>query len=326
MDRFSGIKVFLRVAETGSFSAVARELGVTQPTVSKQIGALERYLGARLLNRSTRHVALSEEGARYYEHCRNILEAMDRAEASVGQAAQPSGALRVSCPVSFAQAQLAPRVRGFLDRYPDIRVDLRMSDIFVDLIEEGADVAIRIGALNDSALIARKIGMTRRVTVASPDYLGVAGAPASPADLVSHDCIVFTRLATGSRWHFEGPGGDESVTVSGQLRASNATAVREAVVSGIGLSVLPLWLVADEVGSGALVVVMERYRPRPLPLHLLFPARSYVPARVRCFADFIADSLSQRGLARQRGCAVPARCVAKGRWKAENQARLFTSC
>jgi len=290
MDRLAAMTLFMRVAETGSFSEVGREFGLTQPTVSKQVAALERSLGARLLARSTRSVALTEDGGRYYERCRAVAEAVEQAEASIGQAAAPAGMLRVSCPVSFGQVQLAPRIPALLSRYPRLQVDLNMSDLFVDLVEAGADVAIRIGELGESALVARRIGLTRRLTVAAPGYLHRASEPSTPADLSDHDCIVFTRLASVDRWRFIGPGGEHTVKVAGGLRASNALAVREAVIAGAGIAVLPAWLISDALASGALVAIMPDYQPKPLPMHLLFPTARPHPLRVRAFADFVLDA------------------------------------
>jgi DNA-binding transcriptional LysR family regulator len=290
MDRLTCMESFTRIVERGSFSVVAHEMGVTQPTVSKQIHALETHLGVRLFNRSTRSLSLTDDGTRYYERCRAALEVVDDAEASVRQGATPSGLLRVSCPIAFGVIHIAPRIKGFLDRYPNIKVNFLMSDLFVDLVEEGADVAVRIGELSDSALIARRIGDSRRIVTASPSYLRANGRPESPADLGHHDCIQFTGLSAMSRWHFDGPDGPEVVDVNGRLRASNATAVREAVVTGAGISLLPAWLIEHELACGVLEPVLTDYSPRSLPVNILYPPGRHQPAKVRCFIDYFAGA------------------------------------
>jgi len=182
MDRLDCIQSFVRVVETGSFSAVAREYDTTQPTISKQIAALEEYLDVQLLTRSTRKLQLTQAGERFFEHCQSLLDAAAEAEASVGCRQNPTGILRVNCPVAFGQHQVMPYLKGFLDRYPDLKLDLTLSDRFVDLVEEGIDLAIRIGQVNDPALIVHQIGVTRRVTVASVEYFRDRHAPKTPED------------------------------------------------------------------------------------------------------------------------------------------------
>ncbi|GAA6617880.1 LysR substrate-binding domain-containing protein [Scytonema sp. NUACC26] len=289
MDRIDCIKSFVRVVETGSFSAVARELDTTQPTVSKQIAALEEYLGVQLIMRSTRSLNLTDEGTRFYEHCQQVLAAMTEAEASVGSRQTPSGLLRVSCPVAFGQFQIVPRLKLFLDRYPDIKINLTMSDHFSDLVEEGVDLAIRIGDLQDNSLIARRIGVTRRITVGALSYFQQAREPEIPEDLTHHNCIVYTRLSTVNEWHFQGSHGDIKVTVSGNFQANNSTAVREAVLSGLGIAVSPIWLFGDILHQGTLKVVLKDYQPTPLPIYAVFRRGRFRPAKVCCFIDFLAD-------------------------------------
>jgi DNA-binding transcriptional LysR family regulator len=291
MDRIDCIKSFVRVVETGSFSAVARELQTTQPTISKQIAALEEYLGVQLLMRSTRSLNLTDEGTHFYEHCQQVLEVLAEAEASVGRRQTPSGLLRVSCPVAFGQFQIVPRLKLFLDRYPDIKIDLIMSDRFSDLIEEGVDLAIRIGNIQDNSLITRRIGVTRRITVGALSYFQQAREPEVPEDLTHHNCIVYTQLSTVNEWHFQGRQGDVKVAVSGNFQANNSTAVREAVLSGLGIAVSPIWLFGDILPQGTLKVVLQDYQPTPLPIYAVFRRGRFRPAKVRCFIDFLADEL-----------------------------------
>lgn len=282
------MKSFVRTVETGSFSAVARELATTQPTVSKQIAALEDYLGVRLLTRSTRHLSLTDEGARYYEHCRRALEAVEEADASVGERQKPSGLLHVNCPVTLGQLQITPRLPRFFERYPDIRIDMMMNDRFIDPVEEGVDLVIRVGELGDSSMVARRIGTTRRTTVATPAYLERAGEPLSPDQLSRHECIVYSRMLTGNEWHFMGPGGLLQIKVAGRFQVDNSAAIRQAVLAGLGIAVSPIWVFGEDIKSGAVKVILRDYEPKAMPVHALYPGRRYQPVKVRCFIDFLA--------------------------------------
>lgn len=289
MDRIECMRSFVRTVETGSFSAVAREMETTQPTISKQIAALEEYLDVQLLVRSTRSLRLTDEGERFYEHCRQVLEAVAEAEASVGRRLNPSGILRVNCPVSFGQLMVVPQLKAFLERYPNIKVDLTMTDSFIDLVEEGVDVAIRIGNMQDTSVISQRIGTTRRVTVGATTYFEQAGEPQTPFDLIHHNCIVYTRLSTGSEWHFQGAEGMIKVNVSGNFQANNSTAVREAVLSGLGIAVSSIWLFGDMVNTKMLKVILTDYQPTPLPIYAVHRRGRFIPAKVRCFIDFLAS-------------------------------------
>ena len=228
MDRIGANRLFLRAVETGSFSRAAAEAGTTQPTVSKQVAALEAHLGVQLLVRSTRALALTEEGARYYEAAREALDALAAAEATARGQGAAEGTLRAGCPVSFGQAQVVPRLKGLLDAHPGLSVDLVMSDAILDPVEQGVDVAIRIGALRNSAVLARRIGLTQRVAVAAPSYLAGRAPPAEPQDLHHHDCLVHTRLATGADWPFAAQGRTTLVPVRGRVRADSSAAMRGA--------------------------------------------------------------------------------------------------
>lgn len=290
MDRLACIKSFVRTVETGSFSAVARELETTQPTISKQIAALEEYLDVQLLTRSTRKLHLTEAGEQFYLYCQQILDTVAAAEASVGKRQKPTGNLRINCPVSFGQLQIVPRLAAFLSRYQDIKIDLIMSDRFVDLVEEGVDLAIRIGTHPDSSLIGDRIGITRRITVGATSYFRAAGEPRSPQELVHHNCIVYTRLSTGNEWHFQKSNGSTTVVkVQGNLRVDNSVGVREAVLSGLGIAVSPIWLFGDEINSGRLKLILPDYQPTPLPIMAVYRRGRFQPAKVRCFIDFLAS-------------------------------------
>lgn len=290
MDRLDCIQSFVRVVEAGSFSAVARELNTSQPTISKQIAALEDYLDVQLLARSTRKLQLTQEGERFFEHCQEVLNAAAAAEASVGQRQKTAGTLRVSCPVAFGQYQLMPYVKDFLNRYPDIKLDLTLSDRFIDLVEEGTDLAIRIGQVNDPTLITHHLGFTRRVTVGATTYFCKYPEPQTPEELVTHNCIVYTRLATGNEWHFQRPtGGTVQVIAKGNLQTDNSTIIREAVLSGLGIAVCPVWLFGDLLNSGSLRIVLSEYQPMPLSIHAVYRRGRFIPAKVRCFIEYLTN-------------------------------------
>lgn len=292
MELLGPMRAFVRVVESGSFTAVAIEQNTTQPTVSRQVAALEEHLGARLIMRTTRALKLTDDGRAFYEHALRALEAIGEAENAVGRRqAKPTGTLRLGVPVVFGRRHIVPRMARFLARYPDVAIDVSMSDGFVDLVEQGIDLAIRVGEITDQTLVARKIGMVRRLTVASPAYLRAKGTPRTPEDLRRHDCIVYTRLATGNRWHFESRNGPLSVTVSGRYRVDNSEAVREGVLAGLGVAVIPAFAFSDEVTSGAAKVILKAYEPKLLPLHAVYPTRRHVPSRVRAMIDFLAHEL-----------------------------------
>jgi DNA-binding transcriptional LysR family regulator len=260
-------------------------MNTTQPTISKQIAALEEYLDVQLLVRSTRKVSLTDEGMRFYEHCQLVLEALSEAESSVGSRQQPSGILRVNCSVAFGQIQVLPRLKRFLDRYPDVQIDLTMADHFVDLVGEGIDLAIRIGNFLDRNLISQSIGLSRFVAAASTAYLEEFGEPQVPADLLHHNCIVYTRQSTGNEWQFQGT----TVTVSGNLQVNNSTALREAVLAGIGIGTSPIWAFSDGLQDQSVKVVLEKYEPKPLPIHAVYRRGRFQSAKVKCFIHFLVE-------------------------------------
>lgn len=264
---------------------MARELDTTQPTISKQIAALEEYLDVQLLVRSTRKVSVTEEGRRFYDHCQQILEAFAEAEASAGKRQQPSGVLRVNCSVAFGQMQIVPRLKRFLDRYPDIKIDLTMSDHFIDLVGEGIDLAIRIGNFFDPNLMAQPLAKARLVAVGTIAYLEKFGEPQVPADLVHHNCIVYTRPSTGNEWHFQGT----TVTVRGNLQVNDSAALREAVLADIGIGTSPMWAFSHELQNQSLKIILGAYEPSPLPIQAVYRRGRFQSAKVKCFIDFLQD-------------------------------------
>jgi DNA-binding transcriptional LysR family regulator len=289
MDRIACMQSFVRAIEMNSFSAVAREQQTTQPTISKQIAALEKYLGVQLITRSTTNLSLTEEGKKYYQYCQQILETVAEAEASLTGKERATGILRLGCPVLFGQMQIVPRLKAFMKRYPDVKIDLMMADHFVDIVEGGLDLLIRIGNRLDSSMISHRIGTTRRVTVATTGYFEQAGEPKKPDDLVHHDCIVYTHLATGNEWHFQGTDGTIKVRVGGGFQTNSSVAIRAAVLSGLGIAVAPVWMFGDEIYRGDLKVVLQDYQPTPLQIHAVYRRSRFYPAKIVCFIDFIAS-------------------------------------
>ncbi|UEM23630.1 LysR family transcriptional regulator [Skermanella mucosa] len=289
MDLLGLLRIFARAAELQGFTAAARDLGLTQPTVSKSVAALEERLGTRLFQRSTQKLSLTEDGRLALEQARNLLDEVAAFEESFGRRRQaPTGLVRLGMPVAFGRLHIVPRLKALVDLHPALEVDLVMGDGVADLVEAGIDVAIRIGDLNEPALIARRIGVTRRVTVASRDYFDLRGRPACPQDLTGHNCIVYTYLATGDEWLFDGPAGRTAVRVRGNVKANNSEAVREAVLAGIGIAVCPVWLFGDEISTGRVETVLPDFAPKSLPIHAVWPSRRFTSPKVRAVVDFLA--------------------------------------
>ena len=285
-DRIDQVRSFVRAAETGSFSEVARERNVGQPTISKQVAALEERLSVQLLARTTRSVSLTEAGARYYEAVKDSLEGFEAAEVAA-RGGSLAGRLRVGCAVAFGAVQIIPRLPGFLAHHPDLSVDLIVSDAFIDPVEAGVDMAVRVGELKDSAMLARRVGTTRRVTVAAPRYLERRGRPAAPGDLEAHDCVLFTRSQLGATWPFVTRGKPNPVEVTARFTADASPGVLEGVLSGLGIGLLPLWLAGPALKEGRLVRLLEAHEPPSLPIHLVSPQRRYTPPKVRALADYL---------------------------------------
>ena len=302
MDKLQAMQTLVRVVELGSFSAAARELGSTQSAVSKQVAALEKQLGAQLLARSTRALKLTEAGERYVEQARRLVAEVAEAESELRAGEHRlQGWLRVAASATFGRMKLMPLVQSFLAAHPGVKVDLRLDDGFIDLVEQGIDVAVRIGELPDSSLVARRIGTVRRAVVARRGYFEQQGLapPRQPADLQQHDCVIFSELRTGPVWTFEaGPGADvpagslASVRVAGRLRTNSGEAVREAVLAGMGLAYAPGWLFEPEVARGDVQVAMPHWLGRPLPMQLVSPPQRQLSGKVKAFADHLAAGLA----------------------------------
>ncbi len=288
MDVLLSMSVFRRVVETENFSEVARELHMTQPTVSKHVAALEKHLNIKLLNRSTRQLKLTDVGKQYYDSCINILDQLNETESLLqNQESLATGTLRINTPVTFGEICIVPHLWQFRTEFPDIKIDLIMDDHYVDLVKNGVDLAIRVGPMADSSLVAKKIGDSPRVTVASSDYLDKHGEPETLLDLTDHDCIVYTLLTTRNEWYYTGPNGKESIRVNSSFSVNNPRTIREAVIAGQGIAVTPLWLIGDYIKTGQAKIILNKYKPTSLEIHAVYPGRRLVPFKVRCFIDYI---------------------------------------
>lgn len=294
MDALTDIAVFVRVVERGSFTLAANDLALSRAVVSKYLSRLEDRLGARLLHRTTRRLSLTEAGATLFEASRGALERIEEAEAVVAQfQSKPRGRLRVSAPMSFGILHLGPAMADFARAYPEITLDVRLDDRFVNLVEDGFDVAVRIGTLTDSSLVARKLAVTRALACASPAYLAEHGEPETPEDLATHNCLVYSYLA--DLWRFTAPDGREiPVAVKGSLRINNGIVLAEAAVAGHGILVTPSFYVAPLLRSGRLKQVLSRYKVTELGIHAVYPQRGHVPPKVRAFVDFLVQRFGRR--------------------------------
>jgi len=300
LDHLAGVSVFARVVEANSFTAAASALGLSKAAVSKQVARLEDRLGVRLLNRSTRRLGLTEAGQDFYARARRILDELDEAEqAASSRQLNPRGLLRVSVPVTYGVHFVAPILPGFMRRYPEVQVELVMNDRFVDLIDEGFDLAIRVAALPDSSLIARRLQRARNLLYAAPSYLERFGAPATPADLVRHECLLYTYLSSGDEWRFTAPDGKPfGVKVSGPLRANNGDVLRLAALEGLGIAYAPDFFVNADVAAGRLVPLLTEWRAPEAAVHAVYPPGRPLGAKVRVFIDYLAETIGGGGPAR----------------------------
>jgi len=290
------LELFVRVVEARSFSAAARARRLATSAVSRRIARLEEQLGARLLERTTRVVMPTEAGATFYARASRILEELeDAASETQTLGGAPRGLLRVSAPVIFGERHLAPLLPAFLRRYPDVRVDLSLNDRFVNVVEEHVDVALRIGQLADSSLTRVKVGAVPYCVVASPAYLDEAGAPTTPAELVRHNCIRYSRVSTAHEWRFRGPSGAIfSVPVSGNALLNHGGAMLEMALAGVGIAMLPHFLVADALAAGKLVPLLDDFRHGMAGIHLVYPTASTGLPKSSVFVDHIGKALRAR--------------------------------
>ena len=292
MDLLNAMDVFNRVARLESFSAAARDLGMSKTAVSRHVSDLENTLGVRLLNRTTRRMGLTEAGQAYVARSSAILTEIEELRNAVQNLhRQPSGLLRVTAAVTFGHCSLAPVIADFLAEYPEINVQLDLTNRFVDIVEEGFDLAIRVGDLQDSSLISRSLVPVQRYTCASPAYIERWGEPAKPADLGSHACVIFLTHGTEAQWQFADAEGEHSVTVSGRLRVNSTEAAAQAVRDGVGIGLLPDYAVRRQMASGEVRRVLAGYDIKGGQVHALYPHRHHLSSKVRVFIDYLLAAL-----------------------------------
>lgn len=290
MDLLDSMRLFMRVVERGSFSAVARERQLGQPAVSKQIRALEQRLGGALFARSTRRLSLTDQGRRFYDDCRNVVSNVDAAMLSFASGQEEvAGDLRVAAPVSFGRLCIAPTIVDFVERYPQVKLDLRLSDHNEDLLKENIDVAVRIGEVKSLGLVAVPLGTSQRQVYASPDYLSRHGTPSTPAELAAHNCLLFNLLERYEVWRFGHGNESQAVRVAGKVSSNSSEAIRAMVISGLGISLSPDWLFAADVARGAVIPILAEYQPAPLPVSAVFSQDRRRSARTRVFVDFLRE-------------------------------------
>jgi DNA-binding transcriptional LysR family regulator len=296
MDRITGVQLFIRIVESGSFSKASVDLGVTQPTATKHVAAVEARLGARLLNRNTRGVSATEIGALYYEKCKTIQRELEEADnlASLLQS-RIGGQLRISTSVAFGRRVLTPIVLAFMRQHPEITVDLSFDDRYVNLVEQGIDVAIRMGRLADSSLGARYLAQNPWVLVASPAYLKAHAAPTTPAEVAAHPCLIYNTVQGDERWHFTSKNGangvEESVPVRGPLRTNNLSVLLEAARNGMGLAMLPWYVAHESVQDGKVTPLLTDFALPVQEMHAVFPSPKLLPSKVSGFIGFLQSQL-----------------------------------
>ena len=292
MDQLSAMRAFVRVVQTGSFSATGREMNTSQTTISKKVAALEKKIGVKLLARSSRDHALTPAGTKYYQTCVDILGELDEAEAEArSEVASPQGTIRISAPVAFGRILLAPIMSEFFQRYPDIKVDLQLSDQHTDLISDGIDVAIRAKQLEDSTLIARHLFDNPMLVLAAPNYLQQHGEPKTPEDLKQHNCLVYSRMKDVNVWSFTKQNQKHAVAVNGNFQSDNGDVLLEVALTGMGIVTLPIWMVEHHLKEGRLTQLMSDYTGQNLPFNAVYLQSRYTPLKVRCLIDYLKEKL-----------------------------------
>jgi DNA-binding transcriptional LysR family regulator len=297
MDRLTALASFVRICELGSFSAAAQDFGLSQPSISQQIRGLEAHLGVRLFNRTTRHVTLTDAGANYLERARDILERLEEADRVVtGLDRAMSGRLAISAPVGLGSTVLAKYFMEFKQTYPDLVLDISLSDSFVDVVAERLDVAIRLGTISDDRLIVRRLGMIERCLAAAPDYLTRKGKPQHPSDLTDHEYIIHSQQVDGGTLPLVGPGGERvDVPVRPTFRTDNALLMREALVAGLGIGLMHRKLFDPLLADQRLEYVLSEWSYAPHQIHAVYPSNRYIPLKVRRFVDGLGTYLQAIG-------------------------------
>ena len=300
MDRIQGVRLFIRVVDLGSFSKAAADLGIGQPSATKLVAQLEARLGSRLLHRSTHGVTPTEIGRLYYEKCKQIAHHVDEADSVAALLqSQVQGGMRISTSVAFGRRVLVPHVMRFMQLHPKLQIDLSFEDRYVDLIEQGVDVAIRMGRLADSTLGARYLGLNPWVVVAAPGYLAARGEPRTPEDLADHDALVYSTVQGDARWHFTGRDGRaRTFSVRGPLRSNNLSALLAAVRGGLGIAALPWYVAYESVRGGAINPVLVDWALPSQEIHAVYPSPRLVPAKVSGFVEWLQSQIGETWWAR----------------------------
>jgi DNA-binding transcriptional LysR family regulator len=291
MDRFQAIAVFAKVVEQGHLSRAAERLGLSTSAVSRHVADLEAHLGVRLLNRTTRRLSLTEAGQAFYERSVQLLADLEEAEATVSSGAvTPRGTLKLTCSITFGIRRLAPAIAAFASRHPEVRFEIELSDRQVDIVDEGIDLAVRIGDVGPQTLIGRRIGSMQLVCCAAPSYLAVHGTPTTPAELARHACLTYAYSATGNAWRFvDAEHGEHVVRVQGGVHANNGQMIAVLAAAGMGVALEPDFIVAPELASGALVAILPGFAPPASGIYAVYPSRRHLSAKVRAFVDFLGE-------------------------------------
>jgi DNA-binding transcriptional LysR family regulator len=291
MDKLQEMQSFVAVAEAGSFVGAADSIGLSKAALSRHVAELEERLGVRLMQRTTRRLSLTEEGQRFLVRSKELLAAIEEAEAEVSStSAEPSGLLRVNAGLTFGTRHLASLWGPFLERYPKVALEVTLTDRIVDLVEEGYDLAVRITNLPSSGLVSRTLASTRMVLCASPRYVAEHGAPMQPSDLLEHQVIAYSYFATRDEWHFTGPRGDESVRIRPRMHSNNGDTCRAVALEHQGVVLQPDFLVGDDLRRGTLVELMPEFRANSIGIHAVFPSRKHLPLKVRRLVDFLVEA------------------------------------
>ncbi|TWB83081.1 DNA-binding transcriptional LysR family regulator [Nitrospirillum amazonense] len=295
MDRFEAMRTLVAAVDGGSLSAASRTLNLPLPTVSRRVSDLETMLGSQLVVRTSRKLLLTEAGSAYVASARRVLEELAEAErAASGEYRAPRGELLVTAPIMFGKMHVAPIIHDFLSAYPEVTVRLALTDGVVDLIESHVDVAVRLGNLPDSTLVAKRVGEVRWITCASPDYIARCGAPSSPEELSTHACIAYEGLKLWRDWTFAGPRGEQTTIIRPRYSVNTADAIIAGAAAGIGIAYIISYQAADSVRDGVLVPILSEWAPPPFPVQIVYAPRPHQPLKLKAFLDFVAPRLQQR--------------------------------
>ncbi len=315
MDRFHAIAAFVKVVESGSFARAAERLDVSVSSVSRHVAELEAHLDARLLNRTTRRLSLTEAGRTFHERAVLLLADLEEAEQSAGAGTvRPRGTLRLTCGIAFGIHHLAPAIAAFMARFPEMRFDVDLSDRMVDLVDEAFDIAVRIGEIGGQNLVGRKVGVTRLICYAAPSYLARHGEPRTPEDLASHTCLTYEYSPQSDVWAFRDRDGRErNARIAGPMHANNGNFLEAMALEGIGIGYQPDFIVGPDVRAGRLLPILRAFAPPPTGIHVVYPSRRHLSAKVRAFTDFLVERFASAEWALDQAATTKARTPRSGR-------------